>query len=190
MFHMKMRLEKPEIAKRAGEEGKIYSFGKEIWRFILVFLVGSFIAGLIPAIYEMYLFLSDMEMFDQLQRLFLNGDSSFSDMMELATNMTDGMYILTLFCTLILIISVLIYCNKIEKRSYYSMGLVKKDGAKHYVQGLLIGAVSFSLCVLAGAALGFINIKGWNQNCNLLIQIGNFLFQILHLSSNIVILRL
>ena len=69
-------------------------------------------------------------------------------MMELATNMTDGMYILTLFCTLILIISVLIYCNKIEKRSYYSMGLVKKDGAKHYVQGLLIGAVSFSLCVL------------------------------------------
>ena len=48
MFHMKMRLEKPEIAKRAGEEGKIYSFGKEIWRFILVFLIGSFIAGLIP----------------------------------------------------------------------------------------------------------------------------------------------
>ena len=149
---MNMRLVKPEIAKRAGEEGKIYSFGKEIWRFILVFLIGSFIAGLIPAIYEMYLFLSDMEMFDQLQRLFLNGDSSFSDMMELATNMTDGMYILTLFCTLILIISVLVYCNKIEKRSYYSMGLVKKDGAKHYVQGLLVGAVSFSLCVLAGFA--------------------------------------
>ena len=48
---MKMRLEKPEIAKRAGEEGKIYSFGKEIWRFILVFLIGSFIAGLLPAIY-------------------------------------------------------------------------------------------------------------------------------------------
>lgn len=47
MFHMKMRLEKPEIAKRAGEEGKIYSFGKEIWRFILVFLIGSFIAGLL-----------------------------------------------------------------------------------------------------------------------------------------------
>ena len=70
---MNMRLVKPEIAKRAGEEGKIYSFGKEIWRFILVFLIGSFIAGLIPAIYEMYLFLSDMEMFDQLQRLFLNG---------------------------------------------------------------------------------------------------------------------
>ena len=90
MFHMKMRLEKPEIAKRAGEEGKIYSFGKEIWRFILVFLIGSFIAGLLPAIYEMYLFLSDVEMFDQLQRLFLNDDSSFSDMMELATDMTDG----------------------------------------------------------------------------------------------------
>ena len=172
---MNMRLVKPEIAKRAGEEGKIYSFGKEIWRFILVFLIGSFIAGLIPAIYEMYLFLSDMEMFDQLQRLFLNGDSSFSDMMELATNMTDGMYILTLFCTLILIISVLVYCNKIEKRSYYSMGLVKKDGAKHYVQGLLVGAVSFSLCVLAGFALGFINIKGWNQNCNLLIVLLYFI---------------
>ena len=172
---MKMRLEKPEIAKRAGEEGKIYSFGKEIWRFILVFLIGSFIAGLIPAIYEMYLFLSDVEMFDQLQRLFLNDDSSFSDMMELATNMTDEMYILTLFCTLILIISVLVYCNKIEKRSYYSMGIVKKDGAKHYVQGLLVGAVSFSLCVLAGAALGFVDIKGWNQNCNLLIVLLYFI---------------
>ena len=156
---MKMRLEKPEIAKRAGEEGKIYSFGKEIWRFILVFLIGSFIAGLLPAIYEMYLFLSNVEMFDQLQRLFLNDDSSFSDMMELATDMTDGMYILTLFCTLILIISVLVYCNKIEKRSYYSMGIVKKDGAKHYVQGLLVGAVSFSLCVLAGAALGFVELQ-------------------------------
>lgn len=175
MFHMKMRLEKPEIAKRAGKEGKIYSFGKEIWRFILVFLIGSFIAGLIPAIYEMYLFLSDVEMFDQLQRLFLNDDSSFSDMMELATDMTDGMYILTLFCTLILIISVLVYCNKIEKRSYYSMGLVKKDGAKHYVQGLLVGAVSFSLCVLAGAALGFVDIKGWNQSCNLLIVLLYFI---------------
>ena len=123
----------------------------------------------------MYLFLSDVEMFDQLQRLFLNDDSSFSDMMELATNMTDEMYILTLFCTLILIISVLVYCNKIEKRSYYSMGIVKKDGAKHYVQGLLVGAVSFSLCVLAGAALGFVDIKGWNQNCNLLIVLLYFI---------------
>ena len=96
-------------------------------------------------------------------------------MMELATDMTDGMYILTLFCTLILIISVLVYCNKIEKRSYYSMGLVKKDGAKHYVQGLLVGAVSFSLCVLAGAALGFVDIKGWNQSCNLLIVLLYFI---------------
>ena len=55
------------------------------------------------------------------------------------------------------------------------MGIVKKDGAKHYVQGLLVGAVSFSLCVLAGAALGFVDIKGWNQNCNLLIVLLYFI---------------
>lgn len=170
-MRVKIPLEKPNIAKRAAEEGKIYSFGKEIWRFILVFLIGSFIAGLIPAIYEMYLFLSDVEMFDQLQQLFLSGESTFADMMELAVNMTDEMYILTLFCTLILIVTVLVYCSKIEKRSFYSMGIVKKHGMKHYLQGLFVGAVSFSLCVLIGAALGIVELKGFNSKCNILFVI-------------------
>ncbi len=171
MFIIKIKLEKPEIAVRASEEGKIYPLGKEIWRFILVFLTGSFIAGLIPAIYEMYMMLTDPEMFDRMEQLFLSDDSSFSGMMDFVMEMTDTMYILTLFCTVILIISVIVYCTKIEKRSCYSTGIVKKAALKHYGQGLIIGIVSFSLCVLIGVLTGVIEINGINKNCSVLIVV-------------------
>lgn len=168
---IKIKIEKPEIAKRAAEEGKIYSFGKEIWRFIVVFLTGSFIAGIIPAIYEMYEFLSDPEMFDKLEEVFLTEDSSFWGMMDLVSDMSDAMYIVTLFCTAILILTVIIYCTKIEKRSCYSTGIVKKNAVSHYGIGLLIGIVSFSLCMLLGVITGVIEINGINKNCNVLIVI-------------------
>lgn len=171
MTVIKLKLEKPEIALRASEEGRIYPLGREIWRFIVVFLTGSFIAGIIPAIYEMYIMLSDPEMFDRMEQLFLSEDSSFSSMMEFVTEMTDAMYILTLFCTVILIITVIIYCTKIEKRSCHSTGIVKKDAVKHYAQGLLIGIVSFSFCVLLGVITGVIDINGINKNCSILIVV-------------------
>jgi hypothetical protein len=166
---------KPEIAIVAGEQGKRYSLGKEIWRFIVVFLVGSFIAGLIPAIYEMYLFLSDPEMFEKLEVLFLNDDSSFSDMMALVSDMSDGMYILTLVCTIIVIASVLVYCVAIEKRSIYSLGISKKRALPHYLIGLLVGFASFSLCVVAGIVCGTVHINGIKEGCNVGIVLLYFL---------------
>ena len=172
---MKLKLEKPEIAEEASEKGKIYTFGKEIWRFILVFLIGSFIAGIVPAIYEMYEFMTDPEMFDKLEEIILTGESSFWDMMDLVSDMTDTMYILTLFCTAILIITVIIYCTKIEKRPCHSLGMVKKNAVGHYGMGLLVGIVSFSLCVLFGVLTGTIEINGINKNCNILIVVLYFL---------------
>lgn len=168
---MKIRFRKPDIAVEAGKLGKRRSLGAEIGIFILVFLVGSLIAGVIPAIYDLWVIFTDVDLMEQLEQIILsqsNGNGNYmSDMMTFLTDMSDGMYIITLFCTFIVILTAIYYCTKLEGRNLYSLGMGKKDAVKHYLFGLLVGLVSFSVCVLIGVLTNTIEIKGLKGNINI-----------------------
>lgn len=164
---MKIELKKPEIAEVAEKLGVHRTLGKEIGIFILVFLIGSLIAGIIPAIYDFYVLFTDPELFDRIERMLLQSENNFSSMMDFVIDMSDAMYILTLFCTAIVILTVIIYCTKLEHRNLYSLGIGKKHACKHYLLGLLAGLASFSLCVLLGVLTHTIEIKGMHENLNI-----------------------
>lgn len=166
---MKIRFRKPDIAVEAGNLGKRRSLGAEIGIFILVFFIGSMIAGIIPAVYDLWVIFTDVDLMEQLEQIILSpsGQGYMSDMMDFLTDMSDGMYIITLFCTFIVILSAIIYCTRLEGRNLYSMGMGKKDAVRNYIVGLLVGLVSFSLCVLIGVLTNTIEIKGLKGNINI-----------------------
>ncbi len=165
-----MRIKKPQIAIEA-EKGKRRTLGAEIGIFILVFLIGSLLAGIIPAIYDMIIMLNDEEILNRIEEAILNPDGMFGGMMDIVLDMTDGMYIVTLFCTAIVILTAIIYCTKIEKRSLYSMGITKAHAGKNYAMGLLFGLVLFSICIGLAALFGGIKLNGINDDVNLFIVI-------------------
>lgn len=167
---MGVRIKKPQIAIEA-EKGKRRTLGAEIGIFILVFLIGSLLAGIIPAIYDMIIMLNDEEILNRIEEAILNPDGMFGGMMDIVLDMTDGMYIVTLFCTAIVILTAIIYCTKIEKRSLYSMGITKAHAGKNYAMGLLFGLVLFSICIGLAALFGGIKLNGINDDVNLFIVI-------------------
>ncbi|MGN0396087.1 MAG: CPBP family intramembrane glutamic endopeptidase [Coprococcus sp.] len=162
---MKIDIKKPQIAVEA-EKGKRRTLGAEIGIFVLVFLIGSLLAGIIPSVYEITVMFSDPDMLGKLEEILISGSDTFSGMMDLIMDMSDAMYIMTLFCTSIVILTAIIYCTKIEKRSLYSMGLKKEHAGKNYAIGFIIGFVLFSICALLAVLFGGMSFKGINKGVN------------------------
>lgn len=167
---MEIKMKKPQIAIEA-EKGKRRTLGAEIGIFILVFFIGSLVAGIIPAVYDMVAMLNDEDTLNKIEEAILNPNGAFSGMMDIVMDMTDGMYIITLFCTFIVILTAILYCTKIEKRSLYSMGITREHAGTHYGIGLAFGLVLFSLCVDIAALLGGIRFEGLRENVNPFIVI-------------------
>lgn len=179
---MKLRFRRPDIAVEAEKLGKKRTLGAEIGIFILVFFIGSLIAGIIPSVYDLFKIFTDMELMEQLESILLStsDDNMMSAMMDFVMNMSDTMYIITLFCTFIVILTAIFYCVRIEGRNLYSMGMGKKNAGKHYLTGLLIGLVLFSACVLLGVLTHTISIKGLYSQQNpgmVVLYFAGFLIQ-------------
>lgn len=98
----------------------------------------------------------------------LNGSADITALtQQLMANMPPWFGVVSLFSTVLTTLAVMLYCRKIEGRSYASMGLVKKGFAKRYGLGYLIGVVmivaSAGLAVLMDAAefTGFNTEVSW-----------------------------
>lgn len=64
------------------------------------------------------------------------------------TNLPSWVMVVQLFSTAVLIAVCLFYCIKMEKRSFVSLGFVKKGSVLEYLSGMGIGLVMFSAAVL------------------------------------------
>ncbi len=153
---------KPDIAVSA-EQGKIRKLGGEIGIFILVFLIGSLIAGIVPAIYDVIVMFTNEDTLNRIEEVLIGNGDTIGGMMDIVMDMSDGMYIITLFCTVFVILTVFVYCRAIEKRSFYSMGVSKKNMGRDYLIGLLSGLVVFSACIGAATLFGGIKFYGVNS---------------------------
>ncbi len=165
---MKIDIGKPQIAEEA-KSSKGRTIGAEIGIFILVFLIGSLLAGILPSCYEMMTMLNEPDILEKMEEIIMSGDGVFSGMLDLVMDMSDGMYIVTLFCTAIVILTAIVYCTKIEKRSLHSMGITKEKAGKHYAIGLAAGFGLFTACVLLALLFKGIRWNGINKNINPMI---------------------
>lgn len=141
---------KPDFVVEAQKARFRPNLAVQVLIFIAVFVVTQIAAGLPVAIGAVIKVVTDIS----------SGRTDFTnpaDSMNYAREMmsVNWFSLLTLFCTIIVTILVIVYCRFIEKRSLYSMGFVKRKAVFNYLLGLVIGAVMFGagvlICWLTGA---------------------------------------
>ncbi len=139
----------------------------EILIFLLVFLIAQSAQSVL--LYP-YLFIAMMRD-PTLYELALAGDMeaalAYSETFVSEILVKDPIYyIISLFSTAALIAAALIYCRKIEGRSFFSMGLSRK-GLRSYPVGLLVGLLLFGVSLGFSAVFGAVKIEGLAANFSL-----------------------
>lgn len=139
-------------ALAAREKKARFTLAKELLRFLLIYLIASTIQGVVLSIpLTAWLFTAHgRELLGDGKSL----NSLIDRMFELLGNMPDWLVILSLFAALPVGIVPIIYCRKIEHRSFASMGLSKDGAVMEYLIGIVAGAVLFVGLTLIGSAAG------------------------------------
>ena len=143
-------------AKRARFQPPLFA---QLGIFILVFICSQIIQsivvgiGMLPSLFQNIIpeMLSDEGV-----------EQNFS-LSEFMKSTSDKDTLIMLFSTIFMIVLVLIYCRKIEKRTYASMGFSKSKFAVHYLWGLFAGAVLFTVTVLICMLFGAIRFEVSNK---------------------------
>lgn len=124
--------------------------------FAAIFAVVQMVAGIVIGI-PVGISLSAQIMQTVDPNAILNGEVDLPELMkQLMGNLPEWFNVVNLLATGLMTLAVMLYCRRIEGRSYASMGLSKKGFFKNYVKGLVIGAVMIAaaagLTVLMGGA--------------------------------------
>lgn len=83
--------------------------------------------------------------------------------------------IASLYSTIGMIITVIIFCTLIEKRSLESMGFRRQDIINNYIKGLIYGLVLFSIAFFISTVLGGTKVLGINNEIDFKILLLIFL---------------
>lgn len=136
---------------------------KTLLTFLVVYLITSLAAGIIPMIMAV------------IEGIKIAMGSN-------AEVMSNGLtsQLISLFCTVFPLIGAIIYCVCFEHRSIASMGIKKGHVARDYLVGCLIGLLMFSAVVLVNVLLGGMKFDGLNSNASiglLLVFFAGFIIQ-------------
>ncbi len=145
---------KPQILVEAQKAKFMPSFGIQILIFIAILIITS-IAQSIPLAIVMF-----FKTFTAVMNQEINPYDSQS-VMEFTRGMQGNSGLITLLVTVLTTIIVILYCRFIEKRSLYSMGFTRKNAARQYLIGLLVGFVMFGVCVLIAWGSGSLQYNGF-----------------------------
>lgn len=141
----------------------------EILVCLLIFMIASVVESvfLMPAMFAWIV--QDGTIFQgayELGQSIANGGefvSAFQDymtnVMNVLNNMPNWLMILQLFLTVAVIVVVLIFCVKIQKRSLASVGFTKKHALRDYGIGALIGAATLSASLGINVLFGAMKVE-------------------------------
>lgn len=158
----KFYIRRPEMFNESAK-GNAKGIIRTVLTFFVVFLIISLASGIIPIVWAV------------IEGIKMAAGSNA----EVAPNELTPL-ILSLFCTIIPLIGVIIYCVCIEHRSLASMGIKKEYAARDYLVGCLIGLIMFSAVVLVNVLLGGMKFDGLNSNASiglLLVFFAGFIVQ-------------
>lgn len=155
---------------------RIQSHGHKLILEILIFFVVFLISGIIETMVVTLptaIGLFQTEAFHQMMEQAQNGTfdySTYIDNMQLMMEqMPDWVSVITLFSTAAIILTVLIYCTKIEKRKLSTLGLTKKHCISEYLIGLGVGLFMFILVWGLNLLLGGATLEGVIFQPNMLV---------------------
>ncbi|MGN1158549.1 MAG: lysostaphin resistance A-like protein [Agathobacter sp.] len=153
---MNFRLETPRAVIEAREAQKGWNWFVELLVFVLVFIVVSIGETLVLLPVELVMMFTDAEYMSAVAA----GDATL--IMEAANRIasSDGMLIGMLFANIAIIGIVMLFCKVIQKRKMRTIGFVKKDIAKEYGIGLLVGFGIFTVAVLLCVVTGSLKLSG------------------------------
>lgn len=163
---MKVRLE-----ARQGRRG--HKVLVEVLLFLLVFLITNTIESIPLSIVTVVLFFTDGEIIELVRSVYevnlSDGFGAFIDkVLEVTEALTSKLALPMLFLTAVVIVGVLIYCTKIERRPTSSLGMRKGGAVPEYLFGLLFGFIIFSAAVGFCAATGSISLSLAKRNLPML----------------------
>ncbi len=150
---MNVYLKVPEFIKEARTSRRGHRLWLETLIFIAVFITSATLEG-IPLVVSLL-----VRIFSSSEALsvFASGNT---ELIQTLLYSDDLYTIASLFSTIIMIATVIIYCRFIEKRKLRTMGFIKKDFILEYAAGLLIGAFLFSAAVLICYSTGTLTFNG------------------------------
>lgn len=132
-------------------------FVAQLGIFVLIFVISQLIQA-IPAAIAMFPSISE-SFFSELE----NGGMDISQIGATTENVMetagDNVMLTMLFSTAFVILIIFIYCRKIEKRTFSSMGFSKTKFVKYYLLGLLIGAAMIAATILGNLLPGAIRFE-------------------------------
>ncbi len=138
-------------------EEKETSLLSKVLYFILVFFLSSYIQSIIQIIpIAIYLFFNlDLKSAEKI----LSDSSKLNEFFNGDCIVT----LIILFSTIAIIITTIIWCTKVEKRSLDFMGFKKNNILKNYLIGLLVGFIMFSMVVIIEIITGSLKFNGFNS---------------------------
>ena len=146
--------QKPSIVREAQKAKFLPIFIVQLLIFV-VFSVVSQVVTMIPVSVVMMIRAAVL-----MARTGINPQDPTTFTQEHMNELQDGMMMILLFCTAVVIGLSMIYCRFIERRSLYSMGFGRSKALKDYMLGLLIGFGMFSASVLIAALTGTLKYQG------------------------------
>lgn len=156
---MKFQLETPQAVVEAKKTQKGLNGALELLIFVAVFFVVSIGESIILAPIELYLLFGNETYLSAMK----TGDMELALAASMEISSSNVYMIGMLFANAVIILIVLLFCKLIQKRKVSTVGFVKKDMAKEYGIGLIIGFVIFSVAVLLCVLTGSLKITGLSE---------------------------
>ena len=137
-----------------------FSFWRTLLVFLVVFIIGSFLQGIVLSVVLTALVMRDNALWQTL----LEGTNA-TDPSVMAQKMaellsTPAAVTVTLFASAIAALCAFVYCRKFEKRSYLSMGIRKKRLVRSLAVGSLCGCLLLAVSFLFAYLFNGITVTG------------------------------
>lgn len=154
-------LKRPAFMQKAAMGKRGHMAFLEILIAFLVFIVSSFVMGIIQVPLMALYLMSD----EKYMGLLFKGDTaSFRQAMEIALQVPDWLMIVVLMSEILMIVVVILYCLLLEKRTPDTLGFRKKGMIRQYALGALGGIVFFSVAYLLCLVTGSIHFHGFSDD--------------------------
>ena len=162
---MFQKLEMPLFIQEAIKQKKPRALFIELLLFGAVFWIAGMVESILMVPFTVIAMLGHTE---ELRALVEMGDMGSDATLEFVAKLyaSPVLIIGSLFATVGMIVTVIIYCRFLEKRRLSTMGLLRPFG-KEYAVGALIGLVLFGVYIIFSMALGGVGFLGLSESFHL-----------------------
>ncbi len=146
------------------------TFFKVAITFLLVYMIGTFLANMVMTAPMMTYVMTDPEI-TEIMSSNLSAQEYNEKITEVLTRiyaeMPDWMNAISLYTTVATIAVVIFYCTRLEKRRLYTLGFRLKGAIPEYLLGIVIGAVLFSAVYGIDLLSGELTFAGINKDVSI-----------------------